>query len=131
MTAEIATSQSFQERMFAKIRDQMGDLMTDDDLKKLVDVAMKKAFFEDRRTGEGYHSTVKPPLFVELIEKQLREEVSRVVAQWVAEHPEDVTKAIDAALAKGIFGLVVQHFESKTSMPLYQLAENLKQKGLL
>ena len=33
--------------MFARIRDQMGDLMTEEDLKKLVDGAMHKAFFEE------------------------------------------------------------------------------------
>lgn len=39
---DIATTKTFQERMFEKIRDQMGDLMTDEDLKKLVDAAMQK-----------------------------------------------------------------------------------------
>jgi hypothetical protein len=117
--------------MFAKIREQMGDLMTDDDLRALVATAMQKAFFEPRIDRSHYNTVEKPPFFVELVEKQMRAEVAKAAAQWMVENPEAVSKAITETIQKGIFGMVVSHVESKTSGPLWTLAEQLRQKGVL
>lgn len=131
MTHELTTSQTFQERMLARIREQMGDLMTDDDLRALVATAMQKAFFESRVDASGYNRVEKPPLFVELIEKQMREEVGKAAARWVEDNPESVAKAISASIEKGIFGMVMAHFDSKVAGPLWQLHNALQQKGVL
>jgi pyruvate-formate lyase len=131
MSNEIATNESFQERMFKRVREQMGDLMTNDELKKIVDTAMQKAFFEERRDNSGYNTKYLPPLFVEMIEKEVSTQVRSAVIDWLKEHPEDVTKAIDEALAKGFFELVQQHMQNQIRQPLYQFAEQLRQKGVL
>ncbi len=133
MSTDIAPTKAFEERMFEKIRDQMGDLMTDDDLRKLVGAAMQKAFFEPRvQPGNGYGSpTTLPPLFVALIEKQMTEAVRAAVSQWVADHPEEVAKVLKETIEAGIFNMMASHFASKTSWPLQQLLSALQAKGVL
>jgi hypothetical protein len=128
---EITTTQSFQERMFEKIRDQMGDLLTDEDLQKLVSTAMQKAFFEPRIDSSSYNRFERPPYFVELIEKQMREAVAKAASQWVVDNPELVSKAITEALEKGVFGMALSYFESKALTPLMMLQSQLQQKGVL
>jgi len=130
-TTAVATPETFQERMFIRIRESMGDLMTDDDLKKVVDTAMQKAFFEERRIQDGYHTKTLQPYFVELIQKEMKDQVSNQISAWIAEHPEEVSKCITETLEKGIYGMMVSHFESKMHAPLWELNTKLSQKGLL
>lgn len=128
----IAISQDFQTKIFDRIRDSIGDLMTDDDLKKLVDASMQKVFFEDRFKRDSWGAmTVKPPLLTELIEELLQKRVTASVKEWIDAHPEDMKAAIDAAIAKGIFDLVRQHFEQRAAGPMFELANRLQQKGVL
>ena len=133
MTTAITTTQAFQERIFAKIREQIGDLMTDDDLKNLVEASMQKAFFEPVKSTNDYGRTIldKPSLFVSMIEELLRERVQTAVAEWVTNNPEAITKALQETLAMGIPKLVLNYFEQKTQWPMHDLAQKLTQKGFL
>jgi nucleoside-triphosphatase THEP1 len=133
MGTEITTSQAFQEKMFARIREQMGDLLTDDDLKKLVEAAMQKAFFEERViVVDHYGRTEKrAPHFIELITAEMKKKVGESVSAWVAEHPEEITKAINDILAKGVVAMVIHYLEQKMEWPMRELAERLRSKGVL
>lgn len=126
MTTEIATNKSFQERMFERVRSQMGDLMTDEELKKIVNQAVQKAFFEPQ--GAGYGS--KQPLFVELIHNEMRSKVASAVTLWLQDNPELVQKAIQDVINEGILRAVMQALENRMSWPAQQLAEALKAKGV-
>lgn len=129
---EIATSKTFQERMFERIKEQMGDLLTEEDLKKMVDAAMHKAFFENVVIRNHYgQDTVKPPAFVQMIEAQTKGLVEKAVKNWIDDHPELIAKAITEALEKGMFNMAVSYFEQKTTFPLQDLATKLMQKGVL
>lgn len=132
MSNEISTTKTFQDRMFERIRDQMGDLMTEDDLKAVVDAAFQKAFFEPQKNADRYGSVqLSDPVFVTMIRAEMTDKVKAALQKWLATHPEEVTKAIDEAIAKGMFGLVKQHIDSVTSWPLLQLGDQLRAKGVL
>ena len=132
MNDAAATTATFQEKMFAHIRDQMGDLMTDEDLKALVDTAMHKAFFEPVTIRNSWGSpTQGDPVFITMVQKELESQVRTAIQEWLKEHPEEVSKAIDNALAKGIFGLIQQHIERTSFAPMQMLSDQLKAKGVL
>jgi hypothetical protein len=134
VSTEVQMSQDFQARIFSKIRESIGDLMTDDDLRKLVEAAMQKAFFTEVPVPGDYYGRspkVEPPHLVQLVKTLLDERVKAAAQKWLEDHPEEVTKAINDAIGKGIFGILQNYIESKTSTPLWQLAESLRQKGVL
>jgi hypothetical protein len=133
MTNEISTTKNFQEKMFERIREQMGDLMTEDDLKALVDSAMKKAFFEPAYEKDLYGNLriTKDSVFINLIRKEMEIKVSEAIKTWLVEHPEEVSKAIDETIAKGMFSLIQQHIEKITMQPMLQFADQLRAKGLI
>lgn len=132
MTNDVAENIDFQTRMFKKIREQMGELMTDKELKSLVDTALKKAFFEERIVKDGSWNEKKlEPYFVELIRKEMEPQVKIQVAAYLKENKELVIKAMDESLAKGFYELVRQHQESMISQPLFVFADQLRQKGLM
>ena len=128
---EITTTKAFQERVFEKIRADIGNLMTDDELKSLLNAAMQKAFFEPTRRTDSYHTTEEPPAFITLTRDLMREKVGSAVEKWINEHPEEVNKAIREVLAGGIAGAIAMHLEMRFSQPLQQLRQELETKGLV
>jgi ATP-dependent 26S proteasome regulatory subunit len=134
MTTEITTSKTFQDKMFERIRDQMGDLLTEEDLKKMVDAAMQKAFFDPIIERNSYGSVTNPngpSAFVKMIEKLMTEQVGKEIRVWLDAHPEEVTKALTESLEKGMFKMALNYFESKTYAPFQELVIKLQQKGVL
>lgn len=132
MSNEISTSTAFQQKMFDRIREQMGDFLTEDDLKALVEKAVNDAFFKPVVVNSGsYNERREPPYFVQLIKDHLRAEVSEQVTQFIKNNPETINNAIQEALGGGITKLLVQYFDSRWSAPLYELSSKLQQKGVL
>jgi hypothetical protein len=131
MDNEVAEAVDFQTRMFNKIREQMGELMTTKELKALVDKAMEKAFFEEREVTRGYNTEKVKPYFVELVQKELESQVRIQLTAYMKEHSDEVIKAIDETIAKGFYSLVKQHQDNMISTPLWNFAEQLRQKGIM
>ena len=131
MTAEITTNKTFQERMFEKVRDQMGDLLTETELKQIVDQAVNKAFFEPRKVSSGgYREEIKPAVFVEMMENELRTHVREALDKWMASNKEIVAQTIEKVIQEGITRAVMQTLESRMSWPLQNFAEQLRAKGV-
>lgn len=128
MSNEITTTKSFQEKMFEKIREQMGDLMSEDDLKLIVNSAMEKAFFqgEDIRDRWGNLTKREESLFITLIKREMEPKVKEAIKEWFSNHPEEVKNAIDSTIAKGMFTLIKQHIESVCQGPIQELAHRLQ-----
>lgn len=132
MSAPIETTKDFQERMFEKIRSQIGDLMTQEDLKKIVEAACKKAFFEPVTINHGYGRTEEtPPHFVKLMTSLLEKQVNVAVAQWVQDHPAEIEAVLKGVIEKGIVSIVTSYFDQRAHYPLRELADKLVQKGVL
>ena len=129
-TTEIEKPQNFQEKMFERIKESMGDLITQDEMKSLVDKAMQEAFFTGRKANDRYDSPLLPSLFVELIQKEMKAQVTAAINTWVKENPEAVTKALDEAMAKGFYNLVRQHQDSLISTPLFAFEQAIRQAGV-
>lgn len=133
MTTSLETSKNFQDKIFERIRESIGDLMTDEDLKKLVDAALQKAFFEDRKTVDtwGRVSSSQPPLIVEILIQLMQKRVEEQVDVWLVENKDRYEEIIEKVLAKGMFNLAIQHFESLTKWPLNNLYNELRNKGVI
>jgi hypothetical protein len=131
MSNDLTTSKTFQERMYERVRDSIGDLMTDEDLKKIVEAGLQKAFFEGKeRTEYGRVIAIEPPLIVGIVKELLGDKVKEEVKAYLQANPDVIQKAIHEAIAKGFFELVVSYFENKVEQSMYdfsnQLARNLQ-----
>jgi hypothetical protein len=132
MSTELEKATDFQTRMFEKIREQMGELLTDAELKQIVEKAMDKAFTERVQThrvgryGSQEVFEVEAP-FVGMVRDLLAPSVHKVVAGWLTAHPDEVKKIIDDALKDGIVKMVVQYFENKVSGPISEMRYKMEQ----
>lgn len=129
---EIETTKTFQEKMFEKIREQIGTLMTEDDLKKVVDAAMQKAFFENIKYADRWGAIKEePPVFVANFRELMRQQVHSAMEKWIQEHPEEISKIINEVIRDGIVNIVVGHIEDRTKSSMQNLASDLLSNGIL
>jgi len=121
---------TFQERIFDKIKESIGDLMSEEDLKRLVEAALQDAFFKERVTKNyqfGSTSEVKPPVLVELVEKLLRERVRVAVDAWLATNQDKLAPLIQKMVDDGLCTMLRRILEDKTQQAMWLLGEHLKQ----
>jgi hypothetical protein len=115
MTNAVAMSSDFQERLYQKIRDDIGSLMTDVEIKALVEKTMERVFFSPQRKANprGWGSDEILPSRVEQIVKELIEpSLVKAMKQWFDEHPEMVQAELNKALSGGLVSSVARALDS-------------------
>jgi hypothetical protein len=126
--ADLATSTTFQDRMFERVKESLSELLTPEEAKALVEKAIQDSLFKPRIIKQGYNESKElPSVFAELVGNQVKEEVSNALKEWLAEHHEEVTAAITEALKDGIVTLVVSRFKSEMQQPMYALGGQVQQ----
>jgi hypothetical protein len=125
----VVVAGSFEERVFQKIREDFASLMTDAEIKALVDKTIERTFFQPRIVPDGYRSKELPPLLVELVQKQTEPLMLKAISAWLEANPDKVTAALDAALAGGLVAALGRALDTKMSHPLYEL--QMKLQGVL
>lgn len=114
----------------------MGDLLTDEELKKILESAVQKAFFEPRKhiSADSWGSPKQmttDPVFVELCRVAVQEKAHACIKEWLAANGDVIKKQIDELLAKGMLKIVQDYINSATHGPLQNLANELRTKGLI
>lgn len=117
-------------KLVERMKQEMGDLMTPDEMRPLVARAVEEAFFTPREFKNGYHTERKPPLFVELVEKHVRDAVHAEVTREFAEHPERIAACIEGVLKQGVLKLIADAIEQKMQQPFWDLAQKLRDRGV-
>ena len=95
----LTENKAFAERIFDRIKDGLGDLMTDDELKILLNRAVDEAFFKDRTVPNGYHGTRQEPAhFVEMTRDLLKKEVQQQVTEYFEANREAIKEKVAEVL---------------------------------
>ena len=130
--AGTGSAEAFQRRIFDKIKNQLGDLLTEDELRPMVEKAVQQAFFE-RRTVRGRYgdNETHEPVFVTLMREHLQTQVRLQVDQWVAANPTVLAGAAEAVVREGIAKAVLGVLEQRIQGPLWTLTQALQQKGIV
>lgn len=117
---DIVEVKSFQEKISDKIKDSIGDLITNEDLKPLIEKSIADLLTEPRKraNSSGYGTVDMPPLMQEIITPILEVQIKEQVASYIAENPELLTKVIDDMIANGFIKVMIYHLENKISTPL-------------
>lgn len=132
MTAIVPTM-SFEDRIKQRVKDGIGELLSDEDLSKIIHAGVKSAFFDIRvqRDNRGYDTKTDPPLINEILQGLLREQVRENVKAWIDAHPEEVSKTIDDVLKAGIVKIMTDAIDQVLQGPLWALKNSMFQQGLL
>ena len=111
MSGEVTPPQTFEERLKGRIKESIGELMTDEDLAKLVHAGMQDVFFKVRvqsdPNGYGRRLPDKPPFLHEIVSELLAPQVEAAVAEWVAANQDEVRKTVAEVVEAGVGMAVV------------------------
>ena len=127
MSEELANPQTFEQRMKDRIKESIGELISDEELSNLVGEGIKETFFKERTVKEGYHSEIKPPLMVEILQPILREQVNEAVKLWLVENNEKVAEIVENLMSIGMGEMVIKAINLNFQQSLWSFQNNIKQ----
>ncbi len=130
-TTEIAPAQNFEQRMRDRIRDSIGELLSDEELSKLISRSMEDLFFKERiskGSSTWDRDTTLPPLMHSIVKELMAEKVRNEVAAWLNAHPEEVKAAIEKVCSEGAGNAVVAAFTSMLAGDFSNFRYNIEQR---
>jgi hypothetical protein len=131
---DIVESKTFEQRMKERIRDSIGDLISDEDLTKMVDRSLEEVFFKPRSNPKhasyynaGEPATI-PPLLHELVKEVMEANVQAAVREYIGSHTEEVNATIQKVVQEGIGVAVLGAMNSMFNYQLSNLQNNISQQ---
>lgn len=131
MTNAVTAPKTLQERVGDRIKEQIGELMTDEDMKLLVDKAMHEAFFTPTKIpkqGGGWNAPDQyaDAFAVAHVKKLLESRVDAACKAWLEVHKDEFGKHIDDAVGAGFSTLMVAWLDGKTHNALVSFGAALQ-----
>jgi hypothetical protein len=131
---DIVESKTFEQRMKERIRDSIGDLISDEDLTKMVDRSLEEVFFKPRPNPKyasyynaGEPATI-PPLLHDIIKEVMEANVQAAVREWIGSNQEEVNAIIQKVVQEGIGSAVLGAMNSMFNHQLSNLQNNISQQ---
>ena len=131
MTNQIASTQTFEERMTARIKESIGDLITDEELGKIVNRGLEEVFFKEKHEQDSWgRPETQPALIHKIVKDCMLEKVNNAVSQWINSHPDEVreivSKSINDGLGQLLIGAVSSHFSNAMMMFQQEITNRLR-----
>ena len=129
-TKALADPLSFEDRLRDRLRANIGDVMSDEDLATLVERGLDDLLFKERirkTTYGGFNpdTNYDPPLLQELLMAELQPLLKQAVAAWLADHQDDVMAAFDQTMEQGLGQAMLTAFAALFDNSLHPLRQQI------
>lgn len=125
--ASIVESRTFEEKMKDRIKESIGDLIGDEDLKKLLDAAMYDVFFKPSKVKISSWESKDGPSFLQEIVKELMEEKVRdEVRAYINSHEDVVNKIVSDIVTEGVGLAMMRAMSSIFQSQMYTFEANVR-----
>jgi hypothetical protein len=124
---DIAKEKTFQERMIDRIREDIGKLMTDEELSKIVERAMEEIFFKPTKVEDGWRTERRPPFVHKLIKDLLKDAVYREISIFITNNNELVLKEIKEVITQGMGKALMEALTLQFQSELMNFQSNIIQ----
>ena len=127
MTNAIITAGTFEEKMKARIRQSIGELISDAELAKLVETGIEQAFFARQQKEDSYgRKTTTEPLIYSIVKECFQKPVNDQVVAWFTTNADIVETLIEQSIRDGISKIVLQSLDRKLQSSLFAFGESLQ-----
>ena len=125
---EIVPAQNFEQRMKERIRDSIGELLSDEELSTMLKRSMEELFFKPRTIQTNNYGATKqiPPLMHEIVETLLKDKVKEAAKEFIDAHQTEVNETIKEALGKGAGEAILKAINAIFSNQLNTLQYNIQ-----
>ena len=122
----LAPTRTFNEQITERIKESIGDLITDKDIGAMVDRSLEEIFFKPRVLFPAYGPRQEhPPLIHEIVRESLEPIVKTSVVEWIKNHEEEVHASIASVVEQGAGNAVMKALSSLFIQDLQNLGFNL------
>jgi len=127
MTNAIIVAETFEEKMKARIRESIGELISDAELAKLVETGIEQAFFAGQQKKDNYGRIITTePLIYSIVKECLQAPVNELVIAWFVDNNDVIETLIDQAIRDGISTIVLRTFDQKLQSSLISFGQILQ-----
>lgn len=108
--SDVIPQVSFEAKLKEKIRVDIGNLLSEEDLAKIIRTGIDDMFFKPRRIKDayGYNDKVQPPLIHEVIKECLSDNIQNIVLKYMQEHQGEIDKMIVDSISVGAGDAVIK-----------------------
>ena len=130
MSNEIVKQKTFEEKMKERIKDSIGELMSNEDLSKIVERAVEEIFFEPIIIKGSYchGDKTEPPFIHSIIKEILTEQVKHETREYIGLHGEEIEKIIKEVVVNGIGNCVIGAFNNNFQNSFINFQQDIIQK---
>lgn len=127
----VITNDTFEMKMSKRIKESIGDLITDDDLSKLVHRSLEEVFFTPRKNpNRTYYNSNEPdtiaPLLHDIVKQTLKPLVTEVIKDYIATHNDEVLKIVNDVVTAGVGNAVVTAMNMQFQNQLLTFQTNIQ-----
>lgn len=125
MTNEVGTPKSFDQRMLDMFKENVGTLLSEEEMRKIIERGMENLFFTPKMKKSNqfpYDEMVdKPPLAYQIAEKLFLERAEHVMMKWLNENQERMFELMEKQLCnENLQGIMLQMFSQMFTMPIQE-----------
>lgn len=123
----VTESKSFQEKMQDRIRDSIGDLISEEELKTLIDRGMEEAFFKGKVIRDSYGRVQREelPLIHQMVNDHIKPIVEQEVAKYIDNNREQVAEIVQQTLEVGAGTLLIKALNQTFQNSLISLQNSM------
>jgi hypothetical protein len=123
----VTTPKTFEEKLTDRIKENIGDLIPDEELKKILERGIDKIFFQARppAPNSGYSTQPRCSLAEELAEKCIKEAVDRLVTQFIKDNTDKIIENLRPTFEQRLGDIVLNAFNMRAQSDMMIFGENL------
>lgn len=125
MSTDIEKQKTFEERMKSRIRDSIGELMTDEELSKIVNRVTEEVFFKPIKLGEGYQMKEHPPFIHVIIKELLTDSVRDLIKEYFEQNKTGITETIRQVIKEGLGSAVLSAINNQFQQSMFSFEQNI------
>jgi len=95
MSTELDVMKDFKTKLSDKIRADIGSLLPEEAISKMIEQCIQQEFFDPIVTGNYYNKEEKPSWFVSEVKKAIKPLLEQSVQTYVDTHKDKIKKAVD------------------------------------
>jgi hypothetical protein len=120
---------ALEEKIKVKIKESLGDILSEEDLKKIIADSLYEVFFTPKLKSENWgRKEFGEPLIVEIVGSLLVEQVKTDILIWLQENQTKVEEVISDIVKKGMCRIIAAQIDSLMQGALFTFGEQLKQQ---
>lgn len=130
----VVKAKSLEERVTEKLHEQIGELLTTEDLRDMVSRGVEEALFKPRyepARSSWDRPNQKPPLIEEVVSKHLELRMRQAVEEWINENPAKIEEVLKRIMQAGVADALVRTLDYRFGGLFDQAIQSLKANGTI